>query len=134
MPESPLNNPFVREYLVSRLYERLSPQGTTQSELARRLGTSPAYISQIFSLKTNASLSILGSLASALGMAKGEFESLVREAKEASVMQNSTEENPADMLRRALLANGLDEDDEIPRILSYIDFQKHERARGASRE
>jgi transcriptional regulator with XRE-family HTH domain len=133
MPDSFSDDSFVRAHIVSRLRARLGRDGLTQSELARRLGTSPAYVSQVLALRTNPSFDTLRSFAVSMGLPDAEFDRLVRQAKEAEVDKHRSSDDPNALLRQALVANGLDEDEDIPKILSYIDFQKHERARRADR-
>ncbi len=50
------------------LYIAMEAQGVTRAELARRLGTSQAYVTRVLSGNANFTLKTMSKLASALGM------------------------------------------------------------------
>jgi len=50
------------------LYDAMQRQGVTRAELARRLGTSQAYITRVLSGNANFTLKTMAKLAHALGM------------------------------------------------------------------
>ena len=77
---------FLAEQLkvsfLAGLTHRMEEQGVSKSELARRTGTTPAYITKIFSGPTNVSAQTMAKLAFALNAkVKVDFEDLpVRKA------------------------------------------------------
>jgi transcriptional regulator with XRE-family HTH domain len=72
---------FLAEQLkvgfLAGLTQRMEEQGVNKSELARRTGTTPAYITKIFSGPTNVSAQTMAKLAFALNAkVKVDFEDL----------------------------------------------------------
>jgi transcriptional regulator with XRE-family HTH domain len=69
---------------LAAITHRMGAQGVSKSELARRTGTTPAYITKIFSGPTNVSAQTMAKLAFALNAkVKFDFEDLPLQKAEA---------------------------------------------------
>ncbi len=124
-----MHGQFVRAALVEKIRTQMEREGTSRAELARKIRNTPAYLSQVFSGKTLPSETKLKAIARALGVRETIFEQWIVEAKEheLSRLRPIGTDTSRDRLVRSLVDQGLDPDDDIPAILSYVDFHKSKR-------
>ncbi len=74
---------------VDRVVAEMDTQGVTGAELARRIGTSRAYVSKVLAGEGNLTIGTMGKLAFALGMKVAtDLEPITPEAAAAAVTES----------------------------------------------